>query len=531
MEDFMNLFKRVSLLCLILIISMVSIAANGKEESASTKETAAFNKTGYPIVNEPMTFTIVAGRRAEITQAYEESPLFAQVEEDTNIKIEWKAYSSGLDEKKNLMFASGNLPDAFIAFLSNTDPYIYGSQGFLQPLEDLKDDYMPNFNAILSARPNYSKALVQPDGHMYTMPLGIEKGFTSTGAMFINKNWLDALGMDIPETTDELYEVLKAFKEKDPNGNGKSDEIPYIFKEDKSKSYHGLFDIFGPFGEVDTANHIVFKDSNVKFTADKEDFKEGIQYLHKLASEGLLDPEGFTYDNKVYRAKINQGNVGVFIDWRLQNMGIDGMLDQAVQLLPLKGPEGDQMWSNSMVGFNPNHGSQITTSCEQPEIMARWFDYYYSEINSIQMRMGRNIELNPDGETFSRVDKPADMSKGEWEWAPGVNIPHYILFESFDKRVGFQGFDLEKQELCNALEPYLTEQIVNVPISFTNEEINRLNRLETELITYVDEMKARWIIQGGVESDWDSYLKKLDTLGLQDYLDIYNAAYKRFLGE
>lgn len=527
----MNLLKKIGLMCSMLIITSFALMANGQEEGGAAAESAAFNKTGYPIVDEPMTFTIVAARRAEITQSYEESPLLAQVEEATNIKIEWKAYSSGLDEKKNLMFASGNLPDAFLAFLKNTDPYIYGNQGFLKPLEDIKDEYMPNYSAILTARPAYAKALVQPDGHIYTMPLGIEKGFTSTGAMFINKTWLDALGLDIPETTEEFYSVLKAFKDKDPNGNGESDEIPYIFKEDKSKSYHGLFDIFGAFGEVDTANHIVYKENEVKFTADKEDYKEGIVYLHKLASEGLLDPEGFTYDNKVYRAKINQGNVGAFIDWRLQNMGIDGMLDQAVQLLPLAGPEGDRMWSNSLIGFNPNHGSQITTSCEEPEIMARWFDYYYDEVNSIQMRMGRNIKLNADGETFSRVDKPAEMSKGEWEWAPGVNIPHYILFESFDKRVGFQGFDLEKQGLCNALEPYLTEQVVNVPVSFTTEEIDRLNRLETELITYVDEMKARWVIQGGVEADWNGYVKKLETLGLQEYLDIHNAAYKRFLGE
>jgi putative aldouronate transport system substrate-binding protein len=524
----MSVIRKSVAIAVVLIVSAGALFAGGDQEAGSSAP-AVFNETGYPIVDEMQTYRIVAGQRAEITQDYDESPLFAEVEETTNVRIEWDTYSSGLDERRNLIFAFGDLPDAFLHFLGNNDPYIYGDQGFLLPVQGLIEDYMPNFAAFMEMRPNYAAAMVQPDGNIYTFPTGIEKGFTSTAAMFINQTWLDALGLEKPTTTEEFYDVLTAFKEQDPNGNGVADETPYIFIEDANKSYHGLFDIFAAFGHPDTANHILFGDEDVMFTANTEDYKEGIQYLHRLASEGLLDNEGFTYDLRVYRAKINEGNVGVFIDWRLQNMGISGVEDDAEQLLPLVGPDGDQGWSRSVVGFNANSGSQITTAARDPEVMARWFDYYYDEVNSIRMRMGRNIELNPDGETFTRVDRPAEISKGEWEWAPGVWIPHFVTVESFDRRVGFQGFDLEKQAITNALEPYLTEHPINVPISFTVEEIDRLNRLDTELITYVDEMKARWVVNGGIEDDWDTYLQQLDRLGLQEYIDIYNAAYQRFL--
>lgn len=512
---------------LMIAVTGMLLAAGTEEEAAAATAAVEFNDTGYPILDEPQTFTIVAGRRAEITQDYEDSPLLQEVEETTNVRIEWQTFSSGLEERRNLIFASGDLPDAFINFISGNDPYIYGQQGFFLPLAELIESHMPNFANLMAIRPEYAKALVQPDGNVYTLPYGIEKGFTSTAAMFINRTWLDALGLEKPTTTEELYEVLKAFKEQDPNGNGRADEIPYIFNE--SNGNHGLWDIFGAFGLVDTQNHIVFGDSGVTFTADKESYREGIEYLHRLASEGLLDPEGFTYDNRVYRAKINEGNVGVFIDWRLQNMGIEGIVEHAEQLLPLAGPDGHRVWRRSLVGFSPNRGSQISATTRSPEVMARWFDFYYDDLQSIRMRMGRNVELNPDGRTFSRVTPDPNMSKGEWEWAPGVAIPHYVTVESFSERLGFQGFDLEKRELCDALEPYLTEHPVNVPISFTVEEIDRLTRLETELITYVDEMKARWVVNGGVEREWDRYLEQLDRLGLQEYIDIYNAAYQRFL--
>ncbi len=73
----------------------------------------------------------------------------------------------------------------------------------------------------------YKDLITAPDGNIYALPQVNECYHCMyQQRMWIYKPWLDKLGLKMPTTTDEFYEVLKAFKTKDPNGNGKADEIP-----------------------------------------------------------------------------------------------------------------------------------------------------------------------------------------------------------------------------------------------------------------------------------------------------------------
>lgn len=145
--------------------------------------------------------------------------------------------------------------------------------------------------------PDMKKISTFPDGKIYSMPTRLPSRPKSRNQPVINKAWLDKLGLKAPTTTEELYQVLKAFKEKDPNGNGKPDEIPY--------TETGLnMDFLNPFGITDiNASSMIVQDGKPVYYPTTDAYKEGLIYTHKLYSEGLIDQELFTQDNTMTSAK------------------------------------------------------------------------------------------------------------------------------------------------------------------------------------------------------------------------------------
>ena len=129
----------------------------------------------------------------------------------------------------------GELPDAiFDAGYTDYDLLKLAKDGTIIPLEDLIEKYMPNSKKVLEKAPEYKSMITAPDGHIYSFPWieelgsGKESIHSVNDFPWINMEWLNKLGLKMPTTTEELKQVLIAFKTKDPNGNGKADEIPTV---------------------------------------------------------------------------------------------------------------------------------------------------------------------------------------------------------------------------------------------------------------------------------------------------------------
>lgn len=164
--------------------------------------------------------------------SFSDMKLFKEIAEQTNMDIQWEEIpSSAMAEKLGLILAGGDLPDAFWGEgLSDADVLNNAGTAFI-PLNDLIENYAPNLKALFEKRPELKAVVTASDGNIYSLPrvreLYFPAGHTTWG---INQKWLDALGLDMPTTIDELYDALVAFKTGDPNGNGKTDEIPLIFQ-------------------------------------------------------------------------------------------------------------------------------------------------------------------------------------------------------------------------------------------------------------------------------------------------------------
>jgi putative aldouronate transport system substrate-binding protein len=506
--------------------------SGGSDENDASKD-VGFRAEGLPIVTEHLTLTF-SGEKAPLAPEYDQLSLVKQWEQDTNIAIKWENLpTSTYQEKKNLLLAAGDLPDAFYnSGLTDVEIASQGAKGTLIPLEDLIEEHAPNLAAIFEKRPDIRAALTAPDGHIYSLPKIEELGLGAVPFFWsINKAWLDKLGLELPTTIEEYEEVLRAFKTQDPNGNGKADEIPLSFINDWWCADAG--DIFAAIsGMPDNPDHRIVRDDTVIYTAAQEEYRDSIAQLHEWYADGLIDPEVFTQTDAQYLAKgqSNPDVLGSFVWWETEEVvGTDSAGDY-VLLPPLEGPAGQLVGRSNLSDIGRN-GFSITRANEYPAATMRWVDRLYDPVMSAQVSwgpIGEGLEENADGVLTSILDAE-DAAAGERRQKIAPDGPRAILADDFgtvvepEPRAAQRLEDLQKVYL-----PYLEEQNLP-PMYMTEDELDQLATLEADISTLVDEKRAEWIVRGGVEEEWDEYVSQLESMGLDDYVAVYQSAYDRYL--
>jgi putative aldouronate transport system substrate-binding protein len=205
---------------LALSLSATVLAACSNEKV--DKEEAATTEDGKAQITALIT-------KHPLTQDLKKMEWLKKVEEETGIKIKWEEVTADWDQKKGAMLASGDVPDLIIGPNAITDADFVQYQGLFEDLSDDMDK-LPNVQAMFDAKPETEGIATQLDGNIYGLPK-YQRFWPGTATrQFINQQWLENLGLEVPTNWDELYVVLKAFKDEDANGNGdKNDEIPMDF--------------------------------------------------------------------------------------------------------------------------------------------------------------------------------------------------------------------------------------------------------------------------------------------------------------
>lgn len=495
-------------------------------------------KTGLPIVKEKVTLKMVAGQ-TKGTVDFDEIETFKKLEERTNIHIEWDLIPSGFTERKSLILNSGDLPDAFFGTssggITDEEAVSYGSQGVFLPMENLIQDYAPYIKGIFDKLPNAKRVATALDGHIYTLPFIQEiNANTVFTRMFINKSWLDKLGLKVPTTTDELYEVLKAFKNSDPNGNKKADEIPFsFFYKNHNMGHYGLM---GSFGCPDTRDHVAVKDGKVYMTATTPEYKEAVKYMNKLYSDGLIDPESFTHDASQYKAKGNQSDelYGFYFDWGGTSVvGTDRFNSDYVPLAPLKGPNGDQMWLVREPTIWSGYFT-ITSANKYPEATIRWVNELYEEKTSMQLQygpIGVTLEETADGK-IKMLDAPEGMTYNDFRYqkAPAITASA-ILADTFKNKMLVNANMKKEDVLYQVYAPYLLKEFYpTASVKFTKDQSSKMATYKTDIITHIDNTQAKWITgDGSIDKEWDAYLNELNKMGIEEMRKLYQDAYDAFM--
>lgn len=517
-------------------------AGNGSEAAASSSVsstadvTKGINVTGVPLVNEKQTLKIATVVN-DGEPSSEDIKFYQTLENETNVHVEWEdTLLSAWPDKKAIILASGDLPDAFIGqyAFTDTDLLNYGTAGKFISIESYLDTYAPNLTAYLNDHPEWKKQIIAPDGQIYGIP-SIDDGytFTTNNILYINQDWLTKLNLQMPATLDEFEQVLKAFKEREPNGNNKADEIPWELPSPSLWSN----DWMSFFGICDLKDvHVYAKNgAEAAYAPVQSEYKEAVKWLNKVNSEGLLDKEMFTQDSKSLSAKLKAPEriVGVLQGWRSSAWALDANDKTYVPLVPPKGPSGQATWYSPIAPAIMRGAFVVTSSCKIPELAIRWADNLLTADNSIQedlsLIFGEHLEKTADNKL--KEIRPLDWNReGEINLSPGNQSRLFVLTKENVARIqNPPPVVKEKTPLDEMLKPYFPTTFSQFPnVFFDAEESQAILQYQTDINPYVTSQYAHWVLEGGIDAEWDAYVKKLNDMKLQDLLAIYQKALDRF---
>jgi len=536
---------RLPLIALLAVIACAMVIASGKDEAAGPGAgPSIMNPSGLPIVKSTVTYSMAASLAPNWGDPRNGS-FWKDREKATNIAIKWTTFgSTESNEKYNLMMSAGDYPDAFIGGLGGGDNQLvtYGAQGIYIPLEGLIQKYCPNLlKAVAEENPSLLKLCYAPDGHIYGMPRTLRAVDTDVyNNAFINTAWLKKLGLAKPTTTDEFLAVLRAFRDKDPNGNGKKDEIPLGFKFNDWGAYdHGFY--FGPFGYPLNPSYRLVDKGKVQFVGASDGYKEAAKFLAKLYSEKLVDPEIFSMDQSQFGAKgtVSPAVYGVFHSWNREIIVGEAIKDQYEALLPLKGPGGER---NVMVEGFPAYGRNafiVTKKAANPEVLMRWVDEFYvdnvmaveatfgpvgkkGEGKTAYVENGKITIENPQGTPYTRGQQNLPFAPAIMRMKTGMPI----VVEANQQLKNQISEDYKKV----AGQKFASGDWAQFPPAFmTASEAETLSTINTDLITYANKKLAAWIVGDiSVDADWDAYLKELDKIGVKKWVEILQGIYDRY---
>jgi putative aldouronate transport system substrate-binding protein len=519
---------------------------------AYPNQPAFSNENGFPIVEEKVTLRVAHPYYSYVTD-YENNDMTRYMEALTNIHIDWELLPEvDTMEKINLMFSAGDqLPDVFFACaLPGTMLVTLGASKLVLPLSDLIEKHGFNMKQLYEQRPEVYAVMKSADGNIYSLgSFGVNDANRMAMRFWVNKTFLDTLGMKVPTTTDELYEYLKAVKTRDPNGNGRADEIPLI---GATEGWHQQIDGFLMnafiYNETSTDRNPVTRrrvfltdDGKIDVSFTKPEWKQGLEYMHKLYAEGLLAGESFTIKKEDLRALVEYEDA--FIVGSLPSGGPHEFSNtrgerrkEFIPIPPLKGPNGvQQIWYDEYAG--PGVGAfSITKDSKIPDIAMKWADYTFNQDYRTRNRLGvlgRDWRIPPEG-TIAVDGGPSLYEEIlKWGtpqnayWGRGINWSEWTTTKTARTGDPWE-LDLRLWNAYLEYRPYAYRKSVPREMAFTVEESRQYNELNTRIVEYVEQSLARFVTGDlNLDRDWNQYLTNLDQMGLKDLIALTQTGFDR----
>lgn len=523
-------------------------ACGGKSSSDTSKSSAgnvAVEKSGFPIVKKELSLSMMAPSSGVAN--FKDMAFFKEYAKKTGVKFTFNTPPlSDFSTKLNLAFASQDLSDIIYAAgtdnLTPTDEVKYGKSGQLLPLEKLIPKYAPNFNKLMKEDPSIRKSITAPDGHIYALPQVAKNSMASwyNNPMWYNGAWLKKLGVTkLPTTTDQFYDLLMKFKNDDPNGNGKADEIP--LSDTKLTGIRPwMMSAFGLLSQ-DVQNN----GNKVFYTPISSQYKAYLTYMHKLYANGLLDKDTFSQSDDQRKAKGQSNRIGVFADWfsyfTTGKTPTESISDPMWN--PLTSPQSTTAVVPKNTGLNRGNFA-ITKNNPSPAASLRWVDYFYSEKGSdyisngpegyywktAKNSAGKTVRVYGNGVTVKNSeDKRGKVTPDYGLTTPQLvaDLDQYKVYPTANTATGLDSFDkFARKETKDKIDPYAK---VGFPLVYlTSDEQDQISSITNDLKTYVEQSEAKFITGVTPMSDWDNYVKTINGMNVKQYVKVYQGAYDRW---
>ena len=506
----------------------------------------------FPLTEDTVTFHVLIPSNAAVDSFELTGNAFTRwYEERTNVHIEWEVVpAEDAQTELNVRLVSGAYPDVLMSF----DPspplqQLYGSLGIFIPLNDSIDQHAVEFNRVVEQYPRLLDTITAADGAIYSLPhINDCIHCAQDRKLFIYQPWLDALGLEMPTTTEAFHTVLQAFKEQDPGANERAAVFPLATCIDGWNSELDLTlmnsFVFNP-GEP----YLFNQDSVVTASYLTEGWKQGTRYMAALFAEGLIDPDSFTQTTEQLIAKTSPdgptrvgaavgGSWEVFVEYDANDPA--ARWSEYTLAPALAGPEGVQISAWNPYWPFASGNFIVTENCANPEIAFRWADGLYdleTSMRSVYGPPGANWRWANEGETgidgqpaiWARLpveDDDEAVRVGWSETGPSFRSSRLRLGESLENLdLRATNLDLLTEEV---LAPFRQPpQWWLPPMYFNQDQAAVVAKIQATLIPFVKESLVRWITgEGNIDDEWEVYLGELDAIGVQPYLDAHQSTFE-----
>ncbi len=506
---------------------------------------------GYslPLTDGQVSFTFAAPDNGYAPRSFTQGlAVWEEVEKRTGVHIKWDvAPSAQYSEAMAPRLGSGrNLPD-LVSLPEGWDPVKAGTEKLVVPLNKyINEQNTPNIVKLLADFPDIKKLITAPGGEIYALPSVVtDAAYSDPFGLMIREDWLTKLGLEEPTTLDEWHRVLTAFKTKDPNGNGKQDEVPFVVGTGPDAVYLfgnalGLHLFYGGGWYVTDDNKVYYEWTDARV-------KELLTWLNRLYKEKLLDPQFYQTEREAALRKVTRDLAGAGVDFSNHTLEYNKAQAAAghkdAHWVMAKPPTSDRVERPYYEGYGPLSGwFCVTRDCKDPELAARWLDYVWASdegntlvtygVEGLTYTVGddKRLEFTP-----WVTDNPQDLDPqaalryhGSMPYgSPWIRAPKGPLSE-------FQ-WDVTRTDdnWLESAEKIAPLMVLAYPtILATAEETKELSGILPDLTTYRDEAILKFILgQQPINDDtWGEYVSTIEGMGLERVVAIQQTQYDRFTG-
>lgn len=472
----------------------------------------------FPL-EENVTYTIYYPYSpALLSQGYDDPAqlnFFSTLEEMTNVTLDFTTVSVEVNtETFNLTIVSGEYPDIFSQSMHEYSGGLTAAinDDIILDLKPYMEQYAPHYMALIEGNDEFRKVNYTDDGQLPQFMSYHENAYVNQG-YFIRTDWLEELGLDTPVTYDDWYDVLLAF-DTEYDMTTPSVGVP-------TSGYYGY-----------AVNDFIIRDGEAVYVYGDDEIQS--QYLaqcEKWYSAGLYNTESIIDD--YYTATDLNGMISSG-DLILTTTDIDQykVFQEDLDIVAVAAPvvnEGETPYTVVNQASYGN-GNTITTSCEDVETLVAYMDYWYSDVVIELANWGTLDEtfvINEDG-SYSYTDEVLNFSGG-------LNLATSVFCAGWEPTV----IDWDRKDASYTDDQLAALDIWNdfdkstdypTQITFTEDETEVINTVYTDIQTYVDEQYARFQIgELTYENDFADFVATLESMGIQEVVDVYQAAYERYV--
>ncbi|GBG09116.1 hypothetical protein PAT3040_03746 [Paenibacillus agaridevorans] len=487
--------------------------------------------------SEPISLTYWTGLNAFAARSlkeYGESLFYQELEKRTNVKVKFEHPAVGSEaEQFNLLIASGKLPDVieynFTTYPGGPEKAI--SDKVIIPLNDIVEQHAPNLKAYLDANPEMKKEISTDNGTIYAFPaLGTGNSNVSSG-LVLRKDWLDELGLGVPETIEEWTNVLTQFKEK----KGAKTPLTMTLAEFKSERFNGAFGIGIGF---------YLDGGQVKYGPIEPGYKDYLTQLNAWYKDGLLDPDFATQDGAAKDAKATNGSAGAFPAFIGSAMGkyltankdSNPAYDLVAAQHPVLNKGEEPRFFTAAYDYRGENSAGITPANKNAERTAAWLDYLYSEEGNLLKSFGvegTTYTLEGDYPKYTDliVNNPDGLSIGD-AMAKYLRVstpsPGFVGDDRYTEQ--YYSFDQQKHAVKLFNQYYDNLKDTRLPrVTPTVDEGQELSSIMAEVNTYFEEMFMQFVMGAAPIAEFDGYTAQLKKMGIERAIEIYQSAYERYM--